>query len=152
MDERNRNLDVENRTGESTSGPRANTPLQRLSSNSIVGDDVKNMQGEDLGSIKDLMIDIQGGCIEYAVLQFGGFLGIGSKYFAIPWQELRLDAENKNFILNRDKDFLKSAPGFDKDQWPGTNSNYYSDTDTYWGVTERRGAYYRPGDEYKNSY
>jgi hypothetical protein len=47
-----------------------------------------------------------------------GFLGMGNKLFAIPWQALTLDEEEKQFILNVDKDVLKSAPGFDKDNWP----------------------------------
>lgn len=149
--DKERKYEVENRTGENIEGHSANRPLHRLSSSSIVGDDVKSPQGDDLGSIKDLMIDLHEGCIEYAVLQFGGFLGIGSKYFAIPWSELRLDPDNKNFILNRDKEFLKNAPGFDKDHWPGTNTDYYKDTDTYWGTTGRRRYYGTEGEEFRGT-
>jgi sporulation protein YlmC with PRC-barrel domain len=151
MDKKEKNWEVENRTGKNVEGHSANRPLHRLSSSSIVGDDVKNMTGDDLGSIKDLMIDLNEGYIEYAVLQFGGFLGIGSKYFAIPWSELKLDPDNKNFILNRDKEFLKNAPGFDKDHWPGTNSDYYKDTNTYWGTTGRRRYYESEGGEYRGT-
>jgi sporulation protein YlmC with PRC-barrel domain len=150
--DKDRRFEVENRTGQNLEGSSANRPLHRLSSSSIVGDDVKNMQGEDLGSIKDLMIDLHKGQIEYAVLQFGGFLGIGSKYFAIPWRELRIDTDNRNFILHRDKEFLKNAPGFDKDHWPGTNSEYYNDTNTYWGTTNRdRDEYRNQGSEFRGS-
>jgi hypothetical protein len=52
------------------------------------------------------------------VLSFGGFLGIGDKLFAIPWQALQLDPDNKCFVLDVDKEMLDNAPGFDKDHWP----------------------------------
>ncbi len=64
------------------------------------------------------MIDMQSGRISYAVLSFGGFLGMGDRLFAVPWQALKLDTENKRFTLNVSKEQLKNAPGFDKDHWP----------------------------------
>lgn len=145
--DQDKKIGIENRTGQNVDGPRANMPLHRLSTSTIVGDDVRNMQNEDLGTIKDLMIDLQNGCIEYAVLQFGGFMGIGSKYFAIPWKHLTADPENKCFILNKDKEFLKKAPGFDKDHWPGTNSEYYNETTAYWGSA--RTTYRSEGSEFR---
>jgi sporulation protein YlmC with PRC-barrel domain len=89
-----------------------------LSSSSICTDHVKNSAGEKLGKIEDLMMDVNSGRIAYAVLSFGGFLKLGNKLFAIPWQALRLDAVNKQFILDVDKTVLERAPGFDKDKWP----------------------------------
>jgi sporulation protein YlmC with PRC-barrel domain len=89
-----------------------------LSSSTICSDHVKNSAGEDLGKIEDLMIDVGSGRIAYAVLSFGGFLKLGNKLFAVPWQALRLDAVNKQFILGVDKSVLERAPGFDKDNWP----------------------------------
>jgi sporulation protein YlmC with PRC-barrel domain len=89
-----------------------------LSSSTICSDHVKNSAGEDLGKIEDLMIDVNSGRIAYAVLSFGGFLKVGNKLFAIPWQALKLDAVNKQFILGVDKTVLEKAPGFDKDNWP----------------------------------
>ena len=89
-----------------------------LSSKSICTDHVKNSNGEDLGKIEDLMIDLYSGRIAYAVLSFGGFLGAGTKLFAIPWDALTLDTVNKEFILNVDKSRLENATGFDKDNWP----------------------------------
>ena len=64
------------------------------------------------------MIDLDTGRIAYAVLSFGGFLGMGDKLFAIPWSALTVDKVEKRFILNVDKELLKRAPGFDKDHWP----------------------------------
>ena len=89
-----------------------------LSSSTINGTDVRNPQGENLGNIKDLMIDLNTGHIAYAVLSFGGFLGLGDKYFAIPWEAFSIDAEDEELVLDVDKEVLKDAPGFDKDNWP----------------------------------
>ena len=89
-----------------------------LSSSSISGDDVVNAQGEDLGRIEDLMIDTESGAVEYAVLSFGGLLGIGDKYFAVPFKQMHVDRENRRMVLNVDKSRLENAPGFDKDNWP----------------------------------
>jgi hypothetical protein len=89
-----------------------------LSAGTVAGDRVRNLTGEDLGKIEDVMLDVGAGRIAYAVLSFGGFLGVGDKLFAIPWETLALDAENKCFILDVPKTQLESAPGFDKDNWP----------------------------------
>jgi len=89
-----------------------------LSSSSICSDHVKNAAGEDLGKIEDLMIDLHSGRIAYAVLSFGGFLKMGNKLFAIPWEALKLDTVKKEFILQIDKSRLEKATGFDKDNWP----------------------------------
>ena len=89
-----------------------------LSSSSICSDQVKNAAGEDLGKIENLMIDLHSGRIAYAVLSFGGFLKMGNKLFAIPWEALKVDSLNKKFILDVDKSRLENAPGFDKDNWP----------------------------------
>lgn len=82
------------------------------------GDKVRNLAGEDLGKIEDIMLDVGASRIAYAVLSFGGFLGMGDKFFAIPWEALSLDAENKCFLLDVPKAQLENAPGFDKDNWP----------------------------------
>ena len=89
-----------------------------LSSSTICSDHVKNAAGEDLGKIEDLMIDLYSGRIAYAVLSFGGFLKMGNKLFAIPWEALKVDGVNKEFILHVDKSRLENATGFDKDNWP----------------------------------
>ena len=89
-----------------------------LSAGTLAGDKVQNTAGEDLGKVDELMIDIPSGKVAYAVLSFGGVLGIGNKLFAVPWNALTLDEDEKCFILNVDKQTLESAPGFDKDNWP----------------------------------
>jgi sporulation protein YlmC with PRC-barrel domain len=91
-----------------------------LSASTLIGDNVKNPEGEDLGKIEEIMIDVQNGRVAYAVLSFGGFLGIGNKLFAVPWSALTLDVEDKAFVLDVDKETLEAAPGFDQDDWPDT--------------------------------
>lgn len=95
-----------------------------LSAGTITKDPVKNMKGEDIGKIHELMLDPTNGHIEYAVLSFGGFMGMGDKYFAIPWQALELDTTNKGFRLDITKEKLEESEGFDKDNWP----NFADDT------------------------
>ncbi|MCD6034823.1 MAG: PRC-barrel [Rickettsiales bacterium] len=89
-----------------------------LSASDMTGNPVKNLEGDDLGNITALMIDPDTGRIEYAVLSFGGFLGLGDKLFAIPWQALELNIQEKHFVLNVKKECLEKAPGFDKEDWP----------------------------------
>lgn len=85
---------------------------------SVRGAKVRNPDGEDLGKIEDIMLDVGAARIAYAVLSFGGFLGLGDKLFAIPWEALALDPENEWFVLDIAKEQLEDAPGFDKDHWP----------------------------------
>ncbi|HXS73260.1 MAG TPA: PRC-barrel domain-containing protein [Rhodanobacteraceae bacterium] len=89
-----------------------------LSSSTLTGDSVRNAAGEDLGDIKDLMIDTRNGTVQYAVVSFGGWLGMGNKLFAVPWDALRLDTDHHCLVLDIPKETLKSAPGFDKNHWP----------------------------------
>lgn len=105
-----------------------------LSASTLKGDKVVNHQGEDLGDIEDLMIDLEGGRVAYAVLSFGGFLGMGDKLFAIPWDALTVDTANKRLVLSVDKELLKQAPGFDKNNWPDmTDPAWGAELYTYYG-------------------
>lgn len=98
-----------------------------LSATSLIGDGVRNANGEDLGKIEDLMIDTASGKVEYAVLSFGGFLGIGDKLFAVPLEAMRVDTKEKCLVLNESKDRLENAPGFDKDNWPHSADSKWND-------------------------
>lgn len=89
-----------------------------MGADTLNGNDVYNQNDEDLGDIKEIMLNMHTGRISYAVLSYGGFLSMGEKLFAVPWEALKLDTENKRFVLNVDKDRLENAPGFDKDNWP----------------------------------
>ena len=89
-----------------------------LSASTLIGDPVRNSEDQDLGKNEDFMIDLDTGCIVYAVLSFGGFLGFADKLFAIPWVSMRVDREAECFRLDIDQETLEKAPGFDKDHWP----------------------------------
>src|SRR5215469_7076004 len=84
----------------------------------IIGRKVINQQGESLGKIEEVMLDAIPGRVAYAVLSFGGFLGMGDKLFAVPWSSLQWNPQQEAFMINADKRFLENAPGFDKDNWP----------------------------------
>lgn len=92
----------------------ATTTRRTLSATTLVGDGVRNTAGDSLGKIEELMIDLPTGRVAYAVLSFGGFLGMGDKLFAIPWSALKLDEAAHEFVLNVSKERLEKAPGFDK--------------------------------------
>ena len=110
--------------------------MQRvLAADTLTGDKVVNRQKEDLGTIEHLMIDLDKGRVAYAVLSFGGFLGMGDKLFAIPWSALAVDTEERRFILNIDKKLLEHAPGFDKAHWPDMADPAWSaELSTYYGA------------------
>ena len=119
----------ENFTGVNKEGPRPNSPLKFLTASSIIGDKVHNEKDEHMGKIQDIMIDLTTGKIEYVVIEFGGFLTIGEKYFAIPFSLLKVDPVKKEFIFNQPREMLEKAPGFDLNHWPETN---FHAEETYW--------------------
>jgi len=110
-----------------------------MGANTLLGEDVYNHRGEDLGDIKEFMLDMRTGNVSYAVLSFGGFLGMGEKLFAVPWNALTLDTVNKRFILKVEKDQLKDAPGFDADRWPDMNNpDWVKGINSYYGTDASR--------------
>lgn len=95
---------------------------------------VESPDGTNLGEIKDVVIDWNSGKVQYTVLSFGGILGVGDKLFAIPIDQFKTQPDSKKFVLAIDKDRLKNAPGFDKNNWPDfadttwrrTNDQFYT--------------------------
>ncbi len=107
-----------------------------LSATSLMSDKVKNPEGDDLGTIKDLMIDLESGQIAYAVLSFGGFLGMGNKLFAIPWRALSVRTEDHSLRLDATEEQLKNAEGFDPSEWPDmADQSWGQRQHDYYGVT-----------------
>jgi sporulation protein YlmC with PRC-barrel domain len=106
----------------------------------IIGMNVMTPNNEDtIGEINDLVIDAQSGKVRYAAVSVGGFLGIGDKMVAIPWQsfEHRRDEDgNMYFSLDTTKEKLEQAPGFNQDNWPDFASPQWStDNDRHYGVS-----------------
>jgi sporulation protein YlmC with PRC-barrel domain len=115
----------------------ATTPRERgiMAADTLTGEKVVNPDGESLGHVRHIMLDMDEGVIAYVVLSFHGFLGMGEKLFAIPWRSLALDRKNKWLVLDIDKERLRNAPGFDKENWP-------SMADPAWAANIH--AYYGP--------
>jgi sporulation protein YlmC with PRC-barrel domain len=94
-------------------------PWNLIRGNTFIGANVENPQGQNLGEIKDIVIDRASGRMAYAVVSFGGFLGMGEKLFAVPWGTFsQPKADKDTFVLDVDKERLKNAPGFDAHNWP----------------------------------
>ena len=118
------------RLGEEGPGPRL------MGADTLLGNDVYNRQEEDLGDIKEIMLDMESGRVAYAVLSFGGILTLGEKLFAVPWNALKLDTKNKRFTLDVDKERLEMAPGFDPDRWPDMADETWSrEVHSFYGTT-----------------
>jgi sporulation protein YlmC with PRC-barrel domain len=110
-----------------------------MGADTLLGEDVVNADNDKLGDIKEIMLDMHTGQVAYAVLSFHGFLGIGEKLFAVPWQALHLDTVGKRFILNVDKERLKEAPGFNKDSWPDmADMQWAKQVHTFYGTDPNR--------------
>ena len=115
-------------------------PPKVLSASTLQGNKVTNMKGEDLGKVEAIMLDLERGRVAYVVLSFGRVNWMpNSKLFAVPWEVLSISFHDKKFILNVSEETLKSAPGFDMNNWPDSGDFdwlakvYRSyDRDPYW--------------------
>ncbi len=106
----------------------------------VTGNQVQNLSGDKLGKIEDVMLDDASATIAYAVLSFGGFMGMGDKLFAVPWNALTLIEGEDYFLLDVEEEVLENAPGFEKDDWPdfadrrwGSDIHAHYGTTPYWG-------------------
>jgi sporulation protein YlmC with PRC-barrel domain len=111
-----------------------------VSASRIIGEAVVDRQDKDLGKIHELVIDAKQGRLAYAVLSFGGFMGMGKKLFALPWRAFEFANTENKLILDVPQEKLKAAPGFDQDaKWPdfadktwGNSIDNYYGYDPYW--------------------
>jgi sporulation protein YlmC with PRC-barrel domain len=131
QDEKEQRFEKDNISGENQGALLPNQTGRYLTASTVTGDKVVNPAGEHLGEIKEVMLDLENGKIDYFVVEFGGFLGLGVKYFAIPLRLLKIDTPNKRFIFNQSRQVLENAPGFDMDHWPDTNL-HFDDVHSYW--------------------
>ena len=113
----------------------------------ILGSKVRNMKGEELGTIEDIVIDIDSGKVLYAVMDFGGFLGLGGKLFPVPWHSLAPLPSEGVFFLDISKEKLKEAPGYDKNNLPDMGDMHWGTkiADFYEPPREGRGYVYDYG-------
>lgn len=107
----------------------------------VIGVNVKNAQGENLGKIEEIVLDKLTGEARYVVLSFGGILGMGDKLFALPWNAIHYNDNHDCFMLSIDKEKLKMAPGFDKDHWPDmANTTWSRSIYSFYGLQDKRRA------------
>lgn len=116
-----------------------------MAASTLDSDRVFSTDGDEVGKVKDIMLDVESGRIAYMVMSSGGFLGIGDKLLAVPWNALTLDVDRKCFVLDLTSERVKNAPGFDKGHWPSmadrtwaSSVHQYYGREPYWG-SERRG-------------
>jgi hypothetical protein len=110
-----------------------------ISSDKVEGTAVYNRGGEKLGSIHTVMIDKVSGKVAYAVMSFGGFLGMGDRYHPLPWNVLTYDTSQGGYVVNLDQNQLKGAPTYGTSETPnwsdrswGQQVHDYYGTRPYW--------------------
>jgi sporulation protein YlmC with PRC-barrel domain len=107
-----------------------------LSTGSLKNTKVVNLDGDDLGTLEEIMLHVDSGDVAYAVVSFGGFLGMGDKLFAVPWAALTVDTEEHRIVLDVDPEKLEKAPGFDKGAWPtAADTGWMNDLYRHYGAT-----------------
>ena len=109
--------------------------LNLISADKVVGTSVYNRQGEKLGSVYTLMLNKLNGQVAYAVMSFGGFLGIGEKYHPLPWKMLNYDTRMGGYVVDLDRDRLDKAPSYTAGDMPDWSDRAYTRRiDEYWLV------------------
>ena len=105
-----------------------------ISSDRVEGTAVYNQAGDKLGSIDELMIDKRSGQVRYAVLEFGGFLGMGTDRYPLPWNMLKYDTTCEGYVVPLDKAKLDDAPRYDEDDAPEYTEEYGTRVNGYYGI------------------
>ena len=105
-----------------------------ISSEKVEGTTVYNTAGDKLGSVDDLMIDKVSGQIRYAVLEFGGFLGMGTDRYPLPWNMLKYDTAKEGYVVPLDKDKLEKAPRYAETEIPEYTTDYGKRVYNYYGA------------------
>ncbi len=105
-----------------------------ISSDKVEGTNVYNNAGDKLGSIHDLMIDKRSGQVRYAVLEFGGFLGMGTDRYPVPWNMLKYDTRMDGYVVPLDKAKLDNAPKYRDESTPVYDVEYGKRVHSYYGV------------------
>ncbi len=103
-----------------------------IAASKVNGTSVYNTAGEKLGSVYDVMLDKVSGKAEYAVLSFGGFLGIGDKYHPLPWNQLRYDTNQGGYVVNIDRSRLEGAPAYAAGEMGAWDDTRGRDIDAYY--------------------
>jgi hypothetical protein len=106
--------------------PATNETTDLISSDKVEGTAVYNGAGEKLGSVYNLMVDKRSGRVAYAVMSFGGFLGMGSSYHPLPWEQLTYDRSKGGYVVNLSREQLEGAPAYSDTEAPMWDDPAYS--------------------------
>jgi len=107
-----------------------------IAASKVEGTNVYDRQGQSLGSVYDVMIDKRSGEVAYAVMSFGGFLGMGQSYHPLPWDVLDYDEARGGYVVDLDEERLTNAPHYDDTNTPNWSSPEFGRRiDEYYGVT-----------------
>lgn len=106
-----------------------------MGADTLIGEEVRNKQDQDLGEIKEIMIDMRTGQVGYVVLGLSGWMGTSSHLYAIPWKALQHDVANHRFVLDISREKLQSAPSFNPEQWPDmADATWIKEINTVYGT------------------
>jgi len=105
-----------------------------ISSSKVEGTNVYNTEGAHVGSVDSFMVDKFTGKVAYAVMSFGGFLGIGERYHPLPWDALEYDTRVGGFVANISREQLEGGPTFAPDEEPWTDPAFSRRINTHYGL------------------
>lgn len=118
-----------------------------ISVSKLTDRDVLDYDGHKIGDLDEIVLDMSSGCVDFAIVSFGGFLGIGEKHYIIPRQALHFDPEQGMFRMDVTREQVEQAPGFTRGNWPNYNDDsYMQPVFNYWGATRQQASWQRPWD------
>lgn len=110
------------------------TRTEPVTARRLIDNKVRDAEGNSVGEVEDFVIDPARGCIDYAVVSFGGFMGLGKEFHVIPFQMLQIHPDGRSFMANIQRQQIEHAPGFDRGNVPAMDDSYLSSVYSYWGV------------------
>lgn len=114
--------------------------LKLVRGTEVIGANIFNQKGEDLGEINDVLIDENTGDITHGILAIGGWLGIGEKLTPVPWKHIQQSEKAaRGYVVDADKTKLAGATSFEKNKWPNLSGDFGAQNDTYFGLTGKTG-------------
>lgn len=125
-----------------TEATKSTSQAQLYRGSRIIGSTVRDAKNKKIGIIKDLILDAGRGEVAYAVVSFGGVMGVGPKFHAVPWQALEPGDDLRQYVLHADRETISQAPAFDKGRWPDMSDQKWSaDIDRYWSRMVGKGTF-----------
>jgi sporulation protein YlmC with PRC-barrel domain len=102
-----------------------------LSVASLLGKPIVSPHGEFFGTLEEMMLDVESGCIAYVVITVEG---VDGQLYAVPWEALTLSSDQQRYVIHVDRARLLNAPGFERDAWPDVTYDYLGEIYAYYGL------------------